>query len=79
MLGKTFELHELHSAVLEKELTRKVVSTTLAHRPYHQQLQLVAMVLTPSFVRHLEQTAGYAAYFTQLVLQWRRQRAELTP
>lgn len=79
MLDQTYELYELHSAVLEKELSREKISASLAHLSYPQQLQLVAMVLTPWFVHRIEQTPGYAAYFSMLVQEWREQRARQTP
>lgn len=75
MLGKTYELHELHSAVLEKELSRNTICSLLAHLPYPIQLQRVAMVLTPSFVKYLEQNHYYAIYFIQLVQNWRQKFA----
>ncbi|MBY0538091.1 hypothetical protein K2P47_01685 [Patescibacteria group bacterium] len=74
MLGKTYELHELHSAVLDKELSRETIPTVLAHHPYPKQLQQVAMVLTPGFVHHLEQSPSNAAYLSQLVKSWRQSR-----
>jgi hypothetical protein len=77
MLGQTYQLHELHAAILEKELSRNPVSTYLAPLPYHKQQQQIAMVWTPGIIKHVEQTSGYALYFTQLVASWRTRQLRL--